>query len=387
MTDVRLTATNPVDSSVVPVACNEKGELKLEEPLINSDEFVAKTGDTMTGNLHLGDGITLNPDGSAQLASGGVDIYDTGRMIIGDKITLDAAGTATFAGEIDIGNRDVSSDSASGIRLAKESNFAGVYIQSTSSASGDAFSAYRGTYRSFAVEYDGSAEFAGDVQIGATGASVYLSKTPTCGAVFSTYDLNKGSTPGSTTAFAAQQWNGSTATPVVKVSFDGSAEFSGAVKQGEYDSSNNGATGAYIGSGSIISQQSISMNVNAPAFQVRRGSGSPTINLRSGGSADFAGDVIVGSRGQQWMIVESNGLAHLVAQTRSNEISTADLVNPDSNEISTADLVNEPQPSVEYPPLRDIPGELTMVEEQLQKVLEKLRMVPEAGWEVWDGSD
>ena len=34
MADVRLTATNPEDSSVVPVACNEKGELKLEEPQV-----------------------------------------------------------------------------------------------------------------------------------------------------------------------------------------------------------------------------------------------------------------------------------------------------------------------------------------------------------------
>jgi len=33
MTDVRLTATNPDNSSVVPVACNERGELRLEEPL------------------------------------------------------------------------------------------------------------------------------------------------------------------------------------------------------------------------------------------------------------------------------------------------------------------------------------------------------------------
>ena len=31
MADVRLTATNPEDSTVVPVACNAKGELKLEE--------------------------------------------------------------------------------------------------------------------------------------------------------------------------------------------------------------------------------------------------------------------------------------------------------------------------------------------------------------------
>ena len=34
MADVRLTAINPDDSSVVPVACNSKGELLLEEPLV-----------------------------------------------------------------------------------------------------------------------------------------------------------------------------------------------------------------------------------------------------------------------------------------------------------------------------------------------------------------
>jgi hypothetical protein len=34
MTDVRLTATNPEDSSVVPVACNSRGELLIEEVVI-----------------------------------------------------------------------------------------------------------------------------------------------------------------------------------------------------------------------------------------------------------------------------------------------------------------------------------------------------------------
>ena len=33
MDDVRLTATNPADSSIVPVACNDKGEILLEEPI------------------------------------------------------------------------------------------------------------------------------------------------------------------------------------------------------------------------------------------------------------------------------------------------------------------------------------------------------------------
>ena len=33
MEDVRLTATNPADSTIVPVACNDKGEILLEEPI------------------------------------------------------------------------------------------------------------------------------------------------------------------------------------------------------------------------------------------------------------------------------------------------------------------------------------------------------------------
>lgn len=36
MADVRLTATNPDDSSVVPVACNSKGELLITEPVIET---------------------------------------------------------------------------------------------------------------------------------------------------------------------------------------------------------------------------------------------------------------------------------------------------------------------------------------------------------------
>ena len=104
------------------------------------------------------------------------------------------------------------------------------------------------------------------------------------------------------------------------------------------------------------------------------GFSNPRIRLNGrDGRAVFVGDVIVGSRNKKWMIVESNGLAHLVEQSRAADVETADLVNPSGETF--------------YPPLRDIPGELTMVEQQLQKVLEKLRMIPEAGWEVWDGSD
>lgn len=80
MTDVRLTATNPEDSSVVPVACNDKGELKLEEPIkfdgnLNGDLSV--TGDADLGGILTSKSIDVtqttsgytfigrNPDGDA----------------------------------------------------------------------------------------------------------------------------------------------------------------------------------------------------------------------------------------------------------------------------------------------------------------------------------
>ena len=68
------------------------------------------------------------------------------------------------------------------------------------------------------------------------------------------------------------------------------------ITQGTYDSSSDSGVGAYIGSGSIIGQQALGASSTAPVFQVRRGSGAPTINLRSAGEADFASDVkIIGT--------------------------------------------------------------------------------------------
>ena len=204
MTDVRLTATNPEDSSVVPVACNAKGELKLEEV------------PTFDGNV----------DGD-----------------------LTVSGSAEFAGNVVVNGTVKSNtyDSGVGYSLYRGDDWGGIYFKAVSSSGLSSDAAYP-----------------------------------------------------------------------LRASFDG----------------------------------------------------AENVVIRSSGKAYFAGDVVIGSRGKKWMIVESNGLAHLVEQTLLIDRETADLAG-----------------KTQYPPLRDIPGELTMVEEQLQKVLEKLRMVPEAGWEVWDGSD
>ena len=66
MTNVRLTATNPEDSSVVPVACNSRGELLVVEPVIER----IPNNVTIEGNLTAlrGTFTTDAGDGSLQLS-------------------------------------------------------------------------------------------------------------------------------------------------------------------------------------------------------------------------------------------------------------------------------------------------------------------------------
>ena len=67
MSDVRLTATNPADSSVVPVACNERGELMTVAPVIE----VIPNDVEVQGNLTVtGEYIGL-PDVDSGLPEGG----------------------------------------------------------------------------------------------------------------------------------------------------------------------------------------------------------------------------------------------------------------------------------------------------------------------------
>lgn len=254
MADVRLTATNPEDSSVVPVACNAKGELLLEEPTLASDDYVAKTGDTMTGNL-----------------------------LLTDKITLDASG--------------------------------------------------------------GSAEFAsGDINLNADGSIQNKFYIQSFGDTDNFATINQG---------------------VITCKTDGT-EPPIKVVNGDTDK----ATAQLSKDGIFALGTDTSAGVTTKL----------SLNGTDGG-ATFAGDVVVGSRNKQWMLVESNGLCHMVEQTSA---STADLVASTPDLVApTADLVGR---AGKYPPLRDVFAELNAIEKALGEVMEKLRMTPPAGWEVWDGS-
>ena len=250
MADVRLTATNPEDSSVVPVACNEKGELKLEEPI-----------------------VVEGPPGEKG------DKGDKGDP--GDPFSGNFADDVSFGGAATFADGEVNIDSS------------------------------------------------GNVSIGASVLTGLGNNSSPSFGVYSQYGSRLG------------MWGGGQRWWYV-----------------------HGESSSYLHLGCRIENNTTDDDIIFIKADGRVGIGAPSLTA----TLEVAGDVVIGSRNKQWMIVESNGLAHLVEQTTSQD-------------IPVDDELEEPPP-VTYPPLRDIPAELTMVEQHLQQVMEKLQMEPPASWDV-----
>ena len=217
---------------------------------------------------------------------------------------------------------------------------------------------------------DGSGEFAGDLNVGDW-------ENTNAGVKFSPVGVVHCRKDGGTNVIGV--WNGISTYPTAKIDADGSAEFAGDLTLEDRTSTSgssvvfrpqsaNSSSGAYA---SINAEGVLSTYGTDIVFKVRGGSNGSDSSIQEiarfgyDGSAEFAGDVVIGSRNKKWMIVESGGIAHLVEQTRSAEAG----------------------PLEQYPELRNLPQELDLVEQALHDVMEKLRMKPPAGWPVWDGSD
>ena len=196
MADVRLTATNPEDSSVVPVACDASGRLLLEEqgqgppgpegpPGPKGDDGKdgkdGKDGDPFSGNfagdVTFGGSATfaervdvkggVSDDGGSSLSTGlyyrddsgshGLALYKNGSAQSNRNVFIKTDGSATFAGDVQFGGE--SYGRAQGVVIGKEG-----YIRATFTGNND-------VWRGFAVgdetatsniSANGSAEFAGD---------------------------------------------------------------------------------------------------------------------------------------------------------------------------------------------------------------------------------
>ena len=309
MTDVRLTATNPEDSSVVPVACNAKGELLLEE---------------------------------TPAFDGNVD---------GD---LTVSGSATFAGGIQSGG-DANGGAEAGARLRERG-----LVQVSATAAQTVWTGYTtGTSAATSNIYgDGSAAFAGAVNIGDwAGSAAGVASGPT-GYVHVRKD-------GGSNAIGV--WNGAGGSPTVSIDPDGGATFAGSVESGDLSA----GAGSRITSNSITTRRDtfdtpnqVSLNgaVGAEQYSIAAfptGTSDIKFGVKIDGTAEFAGEVVVGSRSKKWMLLEQGGLCHMVEQQTLKD---------------------------GYPELRNVLQELDLIEKALGEVMEKLRMSPPSGWEVWDGS-
>ncbi len=271
MTDVRLTATNPADSSVVPVACNEKGELKLEEPIVSPP---------FDGNLD-GD---LNVNGSASFAGPvTVNQSDNWSFLVGDQ----SSGQATF----------------------------GVYPRTTDTTvvlgayrAADTLVLTTGGNDSVSIAPDGSAKFAsGDVEITADGKMSLGDWSGSAGVNIAPSGYVHVRKDGGSTAIGV--WNGPGDTPTATINVDGSIQSGGFPKTVTRERGVGLSPDGYI--------QASNSDTDGPLFLgYKAGTQNRVIGFTNEGAATFEGEVTVGSKGSKWLIRESNGVAMLIEQTR-----------------------------------------------------------------------
>ena len=146
MADVRLTATNPEDSSVVPVACDAAGRLLLEEPVQGPPGQQGPPGEQ-------------GPPGQ--------DGQD------GDPFSGNFAGDVTFGGSAEFdGNVQVGGNAVNGAEQGTVLGAGGaLHITRTSGANNYVFRGYAlGNYdATIKFASNGTAEFAGNVSVGDVG--------------------------------------------------------------------------------------------------------------------------------------------------------------------------------------------------------------------------
>ena len=282
MTDVRLTAVNPEDSQVYPVACNDKGELLLDPGTSPSGDLDVTGNLTVAGNTTGGGGwqSSTPTKGGYRLHAefGQLSLSTTGSGLSGNFIqcqnTTDRAfqvaydGSATFAGgvtadlEINQGNVNTASPSAIGVKVGP--GYVAAQRAGTADPTNYTYAGFYGATKTFEVSADGGATFAGgQTKIDSSG---WIDITRTSAA--------------SNGLLINEQIDGGTKNTNAKILSDGTATFNGGVDSSNFFRATQSGYGNAIVGGSTTY-----------GFQILNSSSTPVIRLEYNGSANFSGNV------------------------------------------------------------------------------------------------
>ena len=271
-----------------------------------------------------------------QFAGGGMAINNAGRIQVkrndgvdaslvflvkdssdNDSISMRGNGSSSFAGTVDIGNRDTGSASGSGHRLFTNSTYSALRTQVSSSATDQTivYQVDRGTdTNKIQFTAGGSATFAGRIESKGSGSS----------SVFVTRDVTTGDEKGVYLFRGSRNINGGATENVFFINQDGSGSFAGGSctvassgrinidrAEGQQYCFTTGYDGnteqAHIsGNGAIYS--SYGLAVGGPG--TTQGAGNAVIN--ADGSAEFAGgEVTIFSSGS----LRTNGQIYVSDKT------------------------------------------------------------------------
>tara|TARA_Y100000004_G_scaffold74518_1_gene83704 strand:- start:392 stop:1531 length:1140 start_codon:yes stop_codon:yes gene_type:complete len=315
MTDVRLTALNPVDSQVYPVACNDKGELLLESNEstgnlnVQGDLTVTGTGTFVNGSAEIqsqgffvGTGFVSYKMAASSYAIHDDDVnwkysvYYDGTTHIGGYITtvdpandspniaLRADGSANFAGLLTVntttGGNNVASFESSG------NNSYGIKVKAGGASAANYFADFRKQDNSsvFKIDGNGEATFAGNGHFGGdfdteneAGVLIGFGGKVSCSRFTGTSEIWRGREASSLTATST-------------ILADGSATFAGSVTSNASVSNFNAAGTLTNGGAKVRSYDSGTGSSTKYHFYADCVNGN-IIKLATDGSASFSGPV------------------------------------------------------------------------------------------------
>jgi len=304
------------EGAVVPVQVTEEGKVVATGDGPQGD-YLPITGGTLTGSLDVEGNLSA-------------DIIEFVRGEIGTYVT---GGRVNVYGN----TATASADLAYAVDIADDIN--GLNQKQT-----------------VKIRQNGSATFAGNIQSGGDPAS----RGDAEGVIL----LSNGKVEVASSQGSTPVWSGyevGTKASTSSITANGFASFAGRIDAATSEPTNYAivATNNTNDSTATI----LAKNKGTGWLLDLSNQNGSVANVKNDGSAVFDGDVVIGSRGTQWLIRESNGVAMLIEQTRS--------------------VAGQIEPRVEK--VRDLPNELDLIEAALSEVMDKLKMVPPAGWPVWDG--